>query len=124
MDRIGQKSDKIYCYSFLPEDGLETILDLRGRLQKRIKENAEAVGSDEVFFDGDPVNIKDLYNEKAGIFDEDEDGDVDLASYCYQIWKNGCDKHRFPFWRFNRRGGGTVNAKNRQRRNRLRKNRR
>jgi superfamily II DNA or RNA helicase len=93
VDRIGQKSDKIYCYSFLPEDGLETILDLRGRLQKRIKENAEAVGSDEVFFDGDPVNIKDLYNEKAGIFDEDDDVDVDLASYCYQIWKNGCDKH-------------------------------
>jgi superfamily II DNA or RNA helicase len=93
VDRIGQKSDKIYCYSFLPEDGLETILDLRGRLQKRIKENAEAVGSDEVFFDGDPVNIKDLYNEKAGILDEDNDDDVDLASYCYQLWKNGCDKH-------------------------------
>jgi hypothetical protein len=93
VDRIGQKSDKIYCYSFLPEDGLETILDLRGRLQKRIKENAEAVGSDEVFFDGDPVNIQDLYNEKAGILDEDDDDDVDLASYCYHLWKNGCDKH-------------------------------
>jgi superfamily II DNA or RNA helicase len=93
VDRIGQKSDKIYCYSFLPEDGLETILDLRRRLQKRIKENAEAVGSDEVFFDGDPVNIKDLYNEKAGLLDDEDDGDVDLASYCYQLWKNGCDKH-------------------------------
>ena len=93
MDRIGQKSDKIYCYSFLPEDGLETILALRGRLQKRIKENAETVGSDEVFFDGDPVNIQDLYNEKAGLLDEEDDGDVDLASYCYQIWKNGCEKH-------------------------------
>jgi superfamily II DNA or RNA helicase len=93
VDRIGQKSDKIYCYSFLPEDGLETILDLRGRLQKRIKENAEAVGSDEVFFDGDPVNIKDLYNEKSGILDDDDDDDVDLASYCYQLWKNGCDKY-------------------------------
>jgi hypothetical protein len=93
IDRIGQKSDKIWCYSFLPEDGLETILDLRGRLQKRIRENAETVGSDEVFFDGDPVNIKDLYNEKAGIFDDDDDVEVDLASYCYQIWKNGVDSH-------------------------------
>ncbi|MDR2096995.1 MAG: DEAD/DEAH box helicase, partial [Spirochaetaceae bacterium] len=93
VDRIGQKSGKIYCYSFLPEDGLETILDLRGRLQKRIKENAEAIGSDEIFFDGDPVNIQDLYNEKAGIFDKDDDNEVDLASYCYQLWKNGCDKH-------------------------------
>ncbi|MDR1469257.1 MAG: phospholipase D-like domain-containing protein [Spirochaetaceae bacterium] len=93
VDRIGQKSDTIYCYSFLPEDGLETILALRGRLQKRIKENAEAVGSDEVFFDGDPVNIKDLYNEKAGILDDEDDDDVDLASYCYQLWQNGCEKH-------------------------------
>jgi superfamily II DNA or RNA helicase len=93
VDRIGQKSDKIYCYSFLPEDGLETILNLRNRLQKRIKENAETVGSDEVFFDGDPVNIQDLYNEKAGVLDEEDDGDVDLASYCYQIWKNGCENY-------------------------------
>jgi hypothetical protein len=93
VDRIGQKSDKIFCYSFLPEDGLETILNLRGRLQQRIKENSEAVGSDEVFFDGDPVNIKDLYNEKAGILDEEDDVEVDLASYCYQLWKNGCEKY-------------------------------
>jgi len=93
VDRIGQKHDKIYCYSFLPEEGLETILDLRGRLQRRIKENAETVGSDEVFFDGDPVNLKDLYNEKAGIFDDEEDVEVDLASYCYQLWKNGIDAH-------------------------------
>jgi hypothetical protein len=93
VDRIGQKSDTIWCYSFLPEDGLETILDLRGRLQKRIKENAETVGSDEVFFDGDPVNIKDLYNEKAGILDDEDENEVDLASSCYQIWKNGVDAH-------------------------------
>ena len=93
VDRIGQKHDKIWCYSFLPEEGLETILDLRGRLQKRIKENAETVGSDEVFFDGDPVNLKDLYNEKAGIFDDEDDVEVDLASYCYQLWKNGVDSH-------------------------------
>jgi superfamily II DNA or RNA helicase len=93
VDRIGQKSNTILCYSFLPEDGLETILDLRGRLKRRIKENAEALGSDEVFFDGDPVNIKDLYNEKAGILDEDDEAEVDLSSYCYQIWKNGVEAH-------------------------------
>lgn len=85
VDRIGQTSDKILCYSFLPQDGLEKIIRLRGRLTNRIKENAEAVGSDEVFFDGDPVNIKDLYNEKAGILDEDE-GEVDLTSQAYEIW--------------------------------------
>jgi len=91
VDRIGQKSDKIICYSFLPEDGLERIIRLRNRLTNRIRQNAEVVGSDETFFEGDPVNIADLYNEKAGILDEEEDAEVDLASYAYQIWKNATD---------------------------------
>jgi len=85
VDRIGQKSDKILCYSFLPQDGLERIIRLRHRLTQRIRENAETVGADEVFFDGDPINIRDLYNEKAGILDDDE-GDVDLTSQAFEIW--------------------------------------
>lgn len=60
VDRIGQKADKIICYSFLPEDGVEDIIRLRQRLQNRIMQNAEAIGSDEVFFEGDPINIRDL----------------------------------------------------------------
>jgi superfamily II DNA or RNA helicase len=92
VDRIGQKADKILCYSFLPEDGIEKIIKLRKRLTVRIKQNAEVVGSDETFFDGDPVNLADLYNEKSGILDgEDDDTEVDLASYAYQIWKNATD---------------------------------
>jgi len=87
VDRIGQQSEVIYCYSFLPTDGVENIIRLRHRLQQRIKENSEVVGSDEVFFDGDPVNIRDLYNEKAGILDEDDsDDDVDLTSKAFEIW--------------------------------------
>jgi len=91
VDRLGQKARKILCYSFLPEDGIERIIRLRALLTKRISENAEVVGSDEVFFDGDPVNISDLYNEKAGVLDDEEDNEVDLASYAYQIWKNAID---------------------------------
>lgn len=92
VDRIGQKSHTILCYSFLPEDGIESIINLRGRLGKRIKENAEVVGADETFFEGDPVNLQDLYNEKSGILDgEDDETEVDLASYAYQIWKNAID---------------------------------
>lgn len=93
VDRLGQKSDKIYCYSFLPEDGIEKIIGLRAKLKNRIQQNAEVVGSDEVFFDGDPINIADLYSEKSGILDEEDDGEVDLASYAFQIWKNAVDKH-------------------------------
>lgn len=93
VDRIGQQSDKILCYSFLPEDGIERIINLRHRLTNRIRQNAEVVGSDEVFFDGDPINIEDLYNEKAGILDEEEgDSEVDLASFAFQIWKNAIEE--------------------------------
>ena len=86
VDRIGQKSSQILCYSFLPADGVEKIINLRGRLVNRIKQNAEVVGSDETFFDGDPVNIQDLYNEKGGILDEEDDNEVDLTSTAYEIW--------------------------------------
>jgi superfamily II DNA or RNA helicase len=92
VDRIGQQATEILCYSFLPEDGLEQIINLRQRLTNRIRENAEVVGSDETFFDGDPVNVADLYSEKSGILDDEgDDSEVDLASYAYQIWKNATD---------------------------------
>ena len=89
VDRIGQECDKIYCYSFFPADGVENIINLRGRLNARINENAGIVGSDEVFFEGNEQNLRDLYNEKSGVLDgDDDDADVDYASYAYQIWKN------------------------------------
>jgi len=91
VDRIGQQAAQILCYSFLPEDGIEQIIRLRDRLSRRIQENAEVVGSDETFFEGDPVNLHHLYHEKADLLDEDEDGEVDLASYAFQIWQNATD---------------------------------
>lgn len=94
VDRIGQKSDKIYCYSFFPADGVEAIINLRKRLNQRINENAETVGSDEIFFEGNAQNLSDLYNEKSGVLDDDdENGEVDLASQAYQIWKSALDKN-------------------------------
>jgi len=93
VDRIGQKSDKILCYSFLPTDGVERLLRLRARVRQRLRENAEVVGTDEAFFE-DELNAQtllNLYNEKAGILDGDADTEVDLASYAYQIWKNAID---------------------------------
>ena len=38
VDRIGQKAEEILCHSFLPADGVERIIDLRGR----VKDPAEA----------------------------------------------------------------------------------
>lgn len=93
VDRIGQKSDKIVCYSFLPAEGIEQLIRLRSRVRQRLKENAEVVGTDEAFFEDDSEKQKllDLYNEKSGILDGDADSEVDLASYAYQIWKNATD---------------------------------
>ena len=94
VDRIGQQSMEITCYSFLPSDGIEQIINLRNRVRTRLRENAEVVGTDEAFFedDADDNLILDLYNEKANILDGDADNEVDLASYAYQIWKNAIDK--------------------------------
>lgn len=93
VDRIGQQSDKILCYSFLPADGVERIINLRSRVRQRLKENAEVVGTDEAFFDDekDDNPLINLYHEKSGILDGDDDTEVDLASYAYQIWKNAID---------------------------------
>ncbi len=93
VDRIGQKSPKILCYSFLPADGVERLIELRERVNRRLRENAEVVGTDELFFDEDDgYSILDLYNEQAGILDDDNDNDVDLSSYAYQIWNNAISR--------------------------------
>ena len=90
VDRIGQKAEEILCHSFLPAEGVERIIDLRKRVRERLKKNAEVVGADETFFEDedDDQTIINLYHERAGILDGDPDGEVDLASHAYQIWKN------------------------------------
>ena len=93
VDRIGQKSEEILCYSFLPADGVERLIRLRARIHQRLQENAEVVGTDETFFEDEQHDdlIRDLFTEKSGILDDPEDNEVDLASLAYQVWKNACD---------------------------------
>jgi superfamily II DNA or RNA helicase len=93
VDRIGQKSEEILCYSFLPAAGVEKVIHLRERVRQRLHENAEVVGTDETFFEDEKHDglIRDLFTEKSGILDDPEDNEVDLASLAYQIWKNACD---------------------------------
>ncbi|MFT5365195.1 MAG: superfamily II DNA or RNA helicase [Candidatus Latescibacterota bacterium] len=94
VDRIGQLSERILCYSFLPAEGVERIINLRARVRQRLHENAEVVGTDESFFedDDDEDIMRDLFTEKAGVLDGDDDTEIDLASYAYQIWKNATDR--------------------------------
>ena len=94
VDRIGQSADQILCYSFLPADGVERVIRLRTRVRRRLNENAEVVGTDEAYFaDDEDRPVLDLYNERAGVLDGDEDTEIDLASYAFQIWKNATDDH-------------------------------
>jgi SNF2 family DNA or RNA helicase len=90
VDRIGQKAENVFCYSFLPAEGLERIIRLRSRVKQRLTESGEVLGSDEQFFEDDlnKQTLKDLYTEKSGILDGDFDSEVDLSSYAYQIWHN------------------------------------
>lgn len=91
VDRIGQTAHEIYCYSFMPAEGLENIIHLQRRLNERINANASIVGSDEYFFEGNEKNLRDMYNEKSGILDSEQDDEVDLSSQAYQIWKNATE---------------------------------
>jgi superfamily II DNA or RNA helicase len=93
VDRIGQKSERILCYSFLPAEGVENLIRLRARVRQRLNENAEVIGTDEAFFEDEQERetLNNLYDEKAGILDGDEESEVDLSSYAYQIWKNAID---------------------------------
>lgn len=87
VDRIGQQAEEIRCYSFLPADGVEQLIRLRGRIRQRLQENAEIVGTDEAFFEDEEARtIHNLYTEYQGVLD-DTDDEVDLASYAWQVWK-------------------------------------
>ena len=94
VDRIGQTAEEILCYSFFTAEGVERIIRLRSRVRNRLRENAEVVGSDEAFFEDQSAEqvVRDLFTERSGIMDGDDDADVDLASQAYQIWKNAIDR--------------------------------
>ena len=86
IDRVGQEAREVLVYTFLPDDSVEEVLNLRRRIRQRLAESASVFGSDEQFFgtDEEVQAIEDLYH---GRIDEADDGDVDAASYAYEIWQ-------------------------------------
>lgn len=96
VDRIGQEHSTILVYSFLPAEGVEEIIQLRKRLEKRLRENQEVIGTDESFF-GEPVDqfLTDLYAEKPGVLDEDEDDSgIDITSLAMEAWNSASEADR------------------------------
>ena len=95
VDRIGQQHDAISVYSFIPAAGVEHIINLRKRLEHRLKANQEVVGSDESFFGEDTADkLRDLYTEQAGALDDDEDSEIDLVSTALQVWNSASEADR------------------------------
>ena len=91
VDRIGQQAEEIRCYSFMPAEGIERLIQLRARINQRLHENAEVIGTDEAFFENEETTaLRNLYTEKSGALDEADD-EVDLASYAWQIWKQATE---------------------------------
>jgi hypothetical protein len=95
VDRIGQEHDAIRVYSFMPADGVERVIRLRDRLFHRLQANQEVIGTDEAFFGERPAQmLRDLYTERAGSLDDDQDQDVDLTSQAQSIWQHAPDEAR------------------------------
>ena len=92
VDRIGQTADKIFCRSFMPDEELEQLINLRGRIQQRLRENAEVIGTDERFFENERQVLVDLYNEKSETLEKEVSDDIDLSSYALEIWNKGIKK--------------------------------
>ena len=77
----------------MPAEGVERLIQLRARISQRLRENAEVVGADEAFFeDEETIALRNLYTEKSGALDEQDD-EVDLASYAWQIWKQATENN-------------------------------
>lgn len=90
VDRIGQTSAEVKLYTFTPSSGIEALLNLKGRVKRRLEENAETVGSDELFFEEDREEnqkLIELYHENSSRLNEEDEGEVDLASEAYKVWE-------------------------------------
>ena len=87
VDRVGQKATTIRVLSFLPQDGVETVIRLFARLDDRLEAFQEILGGNEDFFRITTSEdfIKGLFDGSA-VLGEDE-GEVDASSYALGIWE-------------------------------------
>lgn len=89
VDRVGQKSDKVFIY-LITHEKVEDAIRLRQRIRQRLGDNAAAFGSDERFFgDAKEVNLlDDLYKGVVPAEDElvQEEGEADAVSEAWLVW--------------------------------------
>lgn len=88
VDRVGQKAKTIRVLSFLPQDGVESVIRLFARLDDRLTAFQEILGGNEDFFrvTSNEDFVKGLFDGSA-VLEEDE-GEVDASSYALGIWES------------------------------------
>ncbi|GMU90692.1 MAG: hypothetical protein AMXMBFR49_28970 [Chlorobiota bacterium] len=93
VDRIGQESPEILVYSFLPDKKVESVIKVIEKLKRRIRQSTQVLGGDETFFEDQELNLETVYGDKPDLLEAgaEDDGEIDLTSYAYQIWKNATD---------------------------------
>jgi superfamily II DNA or RNA helicase len=93
VDRVGQESPRVDVYSFLPQEGVESVIKLRKRIAQRLRENAAVFGSDEQFFDDELSDdlVRGLFDGSASLEEAETTEDVDWASQALAIWQSGND---------------------------------
>ena len=93
VDRVGQESPTVLVYTFLNDENVESVIELRERIRSRLAENAAVFDSDEVFFGDEPEQdqIRGLY--AGGLVVDADEGEVDAGSYAYQIWQRAEKEH-------------------------------
>lgn len=94
VDRVGQQAKEIRVISFLPQDDVDSVINLYKRLVARLKNNNEIFGGGERFFEDDFVleDLKGLYDGTVSL--DDEEGEVDAASLALEIWQSASDDDR------------------------------
>ncbi len=95
IDRVGQQSSEVLLYTFLPNDDVNQVIQLRQRITNRLKENAVVFGSDEQFFGDDSETrlLADLYSGAGALEGFEDDDEVDWTSMAYQIWRDATENN-------------------------------
>ena len=93
VDRIGQQKPQIFCYSFMPAEGVEKVIGLRKRVRKRLNEYGSILGTDEQFGFEDQ-QLMHLSKNIPGTLDEDESDvskNIDIASRADKVWRKAVE---------------------------------
>lgn len=88
VDRVGQKAKTIRVLSFLPQEGVESVIRLFARLDDRLTAFQEILGGNEDFFrvTSNEDFVKGLFDGSAVL--EEEEGEVDASSFALGIWES------------------------------------